>query len=57
MAIEYAAPGAVSSDPITESIMQTHSHINSLASDRVQRSAVSGCVSVASYYFGYWFSH
>ncbi len=57
MAIEYAAPGAVSSDPITESIMQTHSHIHSLASDRVQRSAVSGCVSVASYYFGYWFSH
>ncbi len=37
--------------------MQTPSHIHSLASDRVQRSAAIGCVSVSSYYFGYWFSH
>ncbi len=37
--------------------MHTPLHTQSLASGRLQRPAVSGCVSVTSYYFGYWFSH
>ncbi len=37
--------------------MHTPLHIQSLASGRHQRLAVPGCVSVSSYYFGYWFSH
>ncbi len=37
--------------------MHTHRHSHSLAQRRVQRAMAAGCVSVSSYYFGYWFSH